>query len=270
MDLTYLNLIAHPESVERDGFIARLAAAGVADAPTLRHNFAQSVPLVVGLFPAARAAEGQRIIRELGGDAFICTLAEIESLGPTRKIREIIVADGHFDCRLWRGEPEPIAFDDVRIIVRASLRERTTRINADTGSVLPSGLILTSPGIVLAEAALNPAPASRTRQTRVSEKIDLYTSSAVFQVDGDKFAYSALGGLRAHSDKRNMDALLDLLRHFAPSALIDEFFPLFKPPPRVERMRLPGMTINNEDPVFAFYSRWVALMYRHMGAAGLR
>jgi hypothetical protein len=52
-------------------------------------------------------------------------------------------------------------------------------------------------------------------------------------------------------------------------AVVDPYFPLWRPAPAFERLRLPLSRLNEEDPAFAFYSRWSALMYRHvMGAAG--
>ena len=61
--------------------------------------------------------------------------------------------------------------------------------------------------------------------------------------------------------------MCELFASRAPDAIVDPYFSLFKPPPGYKRLRLPGMKINDEDPAFAYYSRWAALMYRHvMGA----
>jgi hypothetical protein len=61
-----------------------------------------------------------------------------------------------------------------------------------------------------------------------------------------------------------MDKMLELLKHLAPTAVVDEYFRLWKEPPRFEKMRLPLMKINQEDHAFAFYSRWAGLMYEHL------
>ena len=51
---------------------------------------------------------------------------------------------------------------------------------------------------------------------------------------------------------------------FTPEAVVDPYFTLWRPPPGVRRLRLPMMKINQDDPNFAFYSRWAALLYRHV------
>ena len=104
-----------------------------------------------------------------------------------------------------------------------------------------------------------------THQTTQSDKLDVHTTDGrVFQVDGDKFGYRVLGDLRKHGDKANMDAMLELLSHLAPDEIVDPYYSLWSAPPGHDRLRLPMMKINNDDPRFAFYSRWVALMYRQI------
>ena len=104
-----------------------------------------------------------------------------------------------------------------------------------------------------------------SRQVQTSDKLDVHTTDgSVFQIDGDKFGYSILGDLRGHSDRHNMDQMFELLAHLAPDAIVDPYFKLWTPPAGHHRLRLPDMKANNDDPAFAFYSRWVALLYRHL------
>ena len=61
----------------------------------------------------------------------------------------------------------------------------------------------------------------------------------------------------------------DIARHRKPEpvadhAVADNFFPLFKAPGNIGALGLPRAPGAAEDPRFAFYSRWVALMYRHL------
>ena len=93
----------------------------------------------------------------------------------------------------------------------------------------------------------------------------------VFQIDGDKFGFAVLGDMKGHTDNENMDKMLELLDHLTPNAIVDQYFKLFKAPTGYKRLRLDNLSVNNDDPAFAFYSRWTALMYRHvMGGVGDR
>ncbi len=99
----------------------------------------------------------------------------------------------------------------------------------------------------------------------MAEKLDIHLKDGrVLQVDGDRFAFEILGTVRGLTDRENMDRLSELLAKAAPHAIVDPYFPLWKPPAEAKRMRLPRMLVNKDDPDFAFYSRWVAVMYRHM------
>lgn len=103
------------------------------------------------------------------------------------------------------------------------------------------------------------------RSIQTSDKLDIHTKDGkVYQIDGDKFGFQVLGDLRAHTDKANMDQMCELLSHIAPDEIVDPYFSLWKPPAGHHRLRLPEMRRNNEDPAFAFYSRWAALMYRYL------
>ncbi len=69
---------------------------------------------------------------------------------------------------------------------------------------------------------------------------------------------------RFSSDNVNIDRMCELMSHLAPDAVIDPYFSLWSAPPGYQRLRLKNMRINNDDPAFAFYSRWAALLYRHV------
>ena len=104
-----------------------------------------------------------------------------------------------------------------------------------------------------------------TRVVGVSAKLDIHTrDGTVYQVDGDKFAFGVLGDMRTQGDANNMDRTLELLEHVCGGAVSDGVFEQFKATPQVARFRIPGMRVNNDDPVFAFYSRWIAMVYRHV------
>jgi hypothetical protein len=102
---------------------------------------------------------------------------------------------------------------------------------------------------------------------RTSELLALHTvDGRVYQIDGHGFGYLALGAMRGHGDKANMDAMCELLDLVCPDAVVDDYFELWRPPPGFQQLRVPGMRISREDASFAFYSRWAALTYRHVRA----
>jgi hypothetical protein len=104
-----------------------------------------------------------------------------------------------------------------------------------------------------------------TREVRVLELLDLHTSDgSVYRIDGDRFEFRALGAMRGHGAKANMDSMCELLGHICPDAVVDTYYELFRPPPGYQKLRMRGATGQRDDPAFAFYSRWAALTYRHV------
>lgn len=268
--LSYLSLITHPEQGGAEGSYRALLGAGVLDGQTLRLRLTLPAPVILGLMPRDAALRGTEALRAAGADSFICTRTEIEALGPTLKIRDLRVENGRFAIDLWRGGSETLPFEDIRFIIRASLVRQHARANPAASSTGESiGFAVAAPELAIARSAVMPTEPERIRSISTSEKLDLHaTDGRVLQIDGDKFGWSALGSLKGHSDKANMDRMLELLRHFDHRAIVDEFFGMWKPPPDIRRFRIPQMTINGDDPAFAFYSRWAALMYRHITGRG--
>jgi len=277
---TFLTVIAWPRGGADRAFETLSKAIGI-DVPTLRLAAARSTPSIIATLPARECEAGRRVIHAAGGDATSVSLAELESFGGTRKIRSIAVAPGRIDVVLWRGEPrhEQVPLASIDVVVRATIKRAGRRAFSTAGedginlAPLPRSMRRSGFGFLdparerpewsdLTTSGGVPMPA---KQIDLSEKIDIHTADGrVYQVDGDKFAFDVLGDLKGPSDRPNMDALCDMLAHLAPRAAIDRYFDLFRAPPGFERLRVPGAAINADDPAFAFYSRWTAVITRRL------
>lgn len=266
----YLSVIAWPEGVASPHDVRSLLddAIPVPDDPRLArdhealHNrVALQTPLILG---SVTRSEGERIcqtIRHRRGDAFITSEQDLAALGPTLKIRDLSLRDGALDVTIWRGPETTIRTDAIVCLVRAHLSDSVVVRTPARASISQIHFIHHMPPSVRGEFVRD----ATTRKTKTSDKLDIHTADgSVFQIDGDKFGYQILGDMRAHSDKANMDRMFELLQHLADHAVADMYFPLWKPPPGYDRLRIPHAHLNNDDPAFAFYSRWCALMYRHI------
>jgi hypothetical protein len=271
-DSAFLSLITRPEGVS-DSDVARAileriraeaASLDFLDEPTLSLRFGLAPPLILGFVPIPIADLAVEVITGLGGAAFAPTIADIEALGPTLKIRELRVADGALDIEIWRGPTTRIAFGQIECLVRGHLSDTKVTTEQGTGwhsSVAGPRTMAMAPHQMRADYATP----TRTSRTTTSDKLDVHTSAGdVFQIDGDKFGFAVLGEMRGYSDKANMDRLFELLQHVASEAIADDYFRLFKAPAKATLIQIPHARLNQDDPAFAFYSRWVALMYRFL------
>jgi hypothetical protein len=278
----FLTIVDWPPECGRDDVARLLAEHAGFDEATMRLRLGKAPPMIVGQFDTAVASRGAQVIVAAGGDAFLTSFAELRALGPTLKIRELAIEKGNLAVRLWRGLTTTIRREQIQILIRAHLSSTTRREIASAHRTLLGASTARDPGAAIPYVGVAMAGGSglalgfalghfmnaggATEQSVVtSDKLDIHTTNgSVYQIDGDKFGYGVLGSLRGHSDRANMDAMCELLTHLAPNPIVDTFFPLWKPPPVVHRLRLPDERINNDDPAFAFYSRWAALMYRHV------
>lgn len=240
------------------------------DEASLNMRFGQPPPMIIAKLREGAANLAAHIIRDAGGDAFAPSTEDIRALGPTLKLRDLGVSHGEFELAYWRGAEDHVQFSQVIVLVRGIVTKSVIKNPQPPppGPSLPMCFAVSPEAAILAEMheETQRPEMSVAREITASHKLDIHLADGrVLQIDGDKFRFLALGESRGLSDKVNTDAMLDLVRHLSPHAIVDEYFRLWRPPPEVRRLRLPDMRINNDDPAFAFYSRWVALMYRHMG-----
>lgn len=269
----FLSIIAWPQGLDREQTARVAADAAGLDRATVRLHLGRRPPMILAQIEADAAARAVAAIVTRGGEAFAPTLDDIAGLGPTLKIRDLRIEAGVIVVDLWHGPTRTIRREDVQILVRAHL-VRNVSSHAPAGVDHGRGASAVARGLRMGYA-LGAVPAAafsvtsettpQSRQLQTSDKLDMHTTDeSVFQIDGDKFGYSILGDLRGHSDRHNMDQMFELLAHLAPDEIVDPYYKLWTPPAGHHRLRLPDMKINNDDPAFAFYSRWVALMYRHL------
>ena len=272
-DPVFLSIIAWPPDATRDDIVALISGSDTTPASvqghaltpeTVRLRAGMRPPMVMGLIDRGSADAACGRIRDGRGDAFACSLRDLASLGHTLKIRDLALIDGDLDVTLWHGPSARIPRNRIFCLIRAHLSETANvrlpaqcefRPHVSAAGMMGFGLPVRLTDVV----------STKTTKTTTSDKLDIHTTDgSVFQLDGDKFGYSVLGDLKGHSDNQNMDRMLELLQHLAPNAIADMYFSLWTAPPGHHKLRLAGAAINREDPAFAFYSRWCALMYRHI------
>lgn len=265
----YLTLVTPPEGVESDELARRLVEAELSDLPTVRSRLMRVPPCIIGECLPAVADACAGVVRELGGDAVTVPMKAVERLGGTIRIRDMRIEPGVIEMELWRGQTARIPTERIDVLVRASdTREESTGGREMSRTRASMHVARTGPAYSMIRAELD-SQASAEKRIVSKDWLDIHTKDgSVFQVDGDKFGFGVLGDMKKQGDRVNMDQLLDLLSHLCPNAVVDTYFPMFKPTSSVKRLKLPGMVINEEDPVFAFYSRWAALVYRYVMQSG--
>ncbi len=269
-NITYLSLITPPPGVEGDALAELVARMTGLDVHTLKLRLRTPPPLILGETTREQAGAGVRAIIGAGGDAFAPQFSHIEAFGSSLKIKDL-EPEGSDSIRiaLWRGPECTIRPSGIQLLVRGAVQiPRAREVRVERGFGLQGAAVLGVGGAVAVAAAGAAEGAGASvgpRQFDSSHRLDIHmTDRNIFQIDGDKFAYRALGKQRGHSDLVNMDRMLDFLHHLAPNAIVDTYFKNWSPPPSVRFLRLPDVKLNNENPTFAFYSRWAALMYRHV------
>lgn len=270
----YFTIISWPKELDRAQQAQLFASTGLVDEPSAKILIGRDLPSIAGIYELSAAVNAAAQIRKAGGDAFAPTLNDLAALGPTMKIKDMRIIDGNFEVDVWRGPGAVIRREHVQIIVRASIDdstdvEREHRVLDRAQDEIDEHARFVQYGYAVHHSAMRSLESLRnqTSSIRFSEKIDLHTSSGtVFQIDGDKFGFGVLGEMRGHSDSVNISRTCELISHIAPDAVVDNYFRTFRPPAGMQRLlaAVPALRHNNEDPVFAFYSRWAALMYRHV------
>ena len=270
-------VVAWPAEWTQQQCVELLAGTGVIDAPSARLTLGRDVPLILGLFDEGAAHMLIQAVRSAGGDGFVPSLRDIAALGPTLKIKDIRLVEGNLEVDIWRGLTTMIRREHVQFLVHGRVRPNAKRDSAARVAerVRDNVQMMTNLSPQYGTAARMAADRHLNRLRaeagdaglQISEKLDIHTTSGmVFQIDGDKFAFQILGDMKGHSDAVNMRQLTEMLAHISPNEIVDEYFPLFRLPPGYDRLLalVPEIRRNREDPGFAFYSRWSALLYRYM------
>lgn len=288
---TFLSVVAWPEDASRDQLARLLAEVTGMEVATARLRLGSQPPLIIGMFDEATAQRGAAQVEKAGGIPFVTSIADIESLGPTIKIRDMRFHAGRLYLDLWRGEPTSIEPKDIEVIIRGRRSETKVRPAASASPMFNAAAWRVHPmpgwgsfgafgsyglaaslyvwtqqrdgGLHIDDGGL--LGGASKRQLRHSHMIDLHIADGrVFQIDADKFGFQVLGEQRGHGDLVNTDRLCDMIAGLAPGVTVDPYFSLWRPPVEIGRIRIAQVNRNREDPAFALYSRWSALLYRHM------
>jgi hypothetical protein len=278
----FLSLLSLPDAVDAQMLADPIAQNAGLDVHTLRLKLRRVPPCILMLCPQDAALAAVDTILNAGGDAFAPAITDMEALGPTIKIKDLALTVEGLEITPWRGMPCTIAPDELQIVIRAKLSE-DTKLNSIVSNRFDSPLAPPMVGAIgygvggfgygggYGYAIRQHAEAMREhfstmdRRIVTSHKLDVHlTDGRVFQVDGDKFGFRILGDQRGQSDHVNIDRMCEFFVHLNKDVVVDPYFSYFKPPDGYKRMKIPMAIVNKDDPAFAFYSRWAALMYRHV------
>ncbi len=259
MTWPFLSIVAWPEGWDRASVAQLLAGFGAMDLPTLNLRLGQKPPMVLNHVEPSVAAAMMAALVDHGGDGFLFTLDDLARLGPTMRITDLAVGEGTLDIKLHDGLETSVRSATVDVIVRARIVGTVTKINP----------VLRLNSLSRAYRSFDSIKAEVESQTtkdiETTELLDLHTGDgSVYRIDGRRFGYQALGAMRSHGDKANMDSMYELLTHVCPDAVADTFYELWRPPPGYQKLGVPGMKATRDDPAFTFYSRWAAMTYRHV------
>ena len=233
----FLSIVSWPDGWDRARVASLLAGPGGLDAATLRLRLGQSPPMVLERCDPGAAAAMIRILVAAGGDGFTFTHDDLAGLGATMNVRNLSVTEGALEVELREGITTQLRFETVQVIVRAHLGRTVVRDRPVPRIGTLAGRFRTRDAI---KAEIE---SSVVKDVETSDKLDIHTShGGIYQIDGDHFGFDALGVLRGHSDKANMDAMVELLGHLCQDAVTDTFFKLWRPPPGFETLRLPDMS----------------------------
>ncbi len=119
----YLSVVLWPQGWTRGQVAELLAKHTDLDTASLRLGLGEAPPTIVGRVGPDQAEVGLAALRAAGGDGFAPTLADLEALGPTLKIKDLRLEGGALEVDLWRGSPRTIQREDVQILIRAHLSE---------------------------------------------------------------------------------------------------------------------------------------------------
>ena len=277
-----LSLITKPDNISEYDIAQALDKILPLDLYTLKLQLKAIPPNIIASIPLPLAEKSLELLRFLGCTAFAPTTNQLKQLGPTRKIKEIHLNPQGLNFELWRSNPTTINPENIDVIIKAKITTTTKKkpFSTDRGPLYLSQADTIGPlGAVAldwmnhdeyddnqsAEWDAPPFSKSSAHGKTSHWKLDIHTTTnTVYQIDGPKFAFNFLGSSKDVSELTNINQTTDFLTNLAPLAIIDTFFDSFNAPPDSQSFRIPGNLLSKDDPTFAFYSRWAALVYRYL------
>lgn len=271
----YLSIVQWPGGMDETDKVEALVLAAGMDPDQAALAVRRGTPQVVLRLSSLIRSEVLRSLHANSVTAICPTTTELASSGPVRRIKSIAITPGRLVCQMWRQDPVELDPADLLLIVRGRLKQVTERSTITHTQGYQGALAWSIGGPELALglglAGLGDrAQVHRDSEINQSQQAELFLrDNTRLRLDADKLNFDVLGDQRGYSDHINMDRLIDLVRHLAPKALVDEGFGDFRCPPGLarEHARAIGLRLvrtTNEHPAFEFYAPWANLLYRHM------
>ncbi len=280
----YLSLLIRPDDVTDQLIIDTLdQALPSKEKASIRLQCKVMPPCILFLLPIQEALVAAQALQSIGCSAFAPTPDDLLALGPTMKVKDISLTFDGVAFDLWRDPRHVIDPDDIDVIIRAKMSEDVKQQTSVEGSFLHGRDDVRSPAMALAwgvggayglavgmySPAFSTTPPPPTITPRIEAKLDIHTKSGtVYQVDGNKFGFEILGADRGYADAVNIDRLCEYIIKLTTNAVLDPYFKFFKPPVDHTNLKIPNRAVNQDNPAFAFYSRWITLGYRYLAAGG--
>lgn len=282
-DRAYVSLLIRPDEIQPEQIPDTLADALETNAVNYRYCVKAIPPCILLSLADTDAVAAVNALRKLSCVAFAPTKQDLIDLGPTLKVKDMRRSSDGIVFGLWRNEETHIIQpDDIEVVIRAKMMDEKKSPTSGGASIGVAATAMTgfaamsiaggwgfggSYGIAAGLYRSNSlfADSALDIGIRIHAKLDIHTKNGnVYQIDGDQFGFDILGEKKGYSDNVNIDQMCELFTKLSPNAAIDPYFKYFKPPPGHESLRIPNRSFNKDDPTFAFYSRWAALMYRYI------
>lgn len=272
----YLTIVEWPAEFDEHRRLEALVAASGADPAQARLAVRQAPPMIALLIGRIDRTPILSHLNRQGVLAIAPTRAELARMPPpiaAKGLAEAIGSEGRlYMVEVWRTESQGLRTQDIRLLVRASLRRSITTTRADRsgshyGSLTAHSDAETGFFAGALSGSMTGEGTDRSTRLHTTEILDIYTADKRrIRINSDKFGFDVLGAERSYTDGRNTDLLAIRLAERSPSAFIDNGFATFRPPADVrlvsERSAGAGTTRSRSDAAsFDFYSPWFALTY---------
>lgn len=276
----YLSIVEWPDAFTEDRRVEAVVAAAGIDPGQAALAVKQKPPMFAHLINVLDRGPILQHLLEQGVLAIAPTRGELARMPEpihAKRLAEAMGSEGRlYMVEPWRGESQGLRTNDIRLLVRASVRKAAPAARPDRYGNLPntaSGLECGDGGFAAAalSGSMTGEGTDRSARLLTTEILDVYTSDKRrIRINGDKFGFDVLGKDRSYTDRHNLDELTIRLAELAPNAYIDQGFARFRPPPDVRPRSQPaGDAAPRADlAAFDFYSPWFALVYAALLKSG--
>ena len=272
----FLSLLIRPQNLSEEEIAQALSKILPTDLYTLRTQLKAIPPNIIAPLPPQSATNAINLLQQLGCAAFAPTTEQIAALGPTTKIKHLRLTTSGLQIETWRQGSTTINPDNIEILIQAKITESHKKKSFSSGShpgfagpfgSTPLDWVSHDLHTGIQSNNWNTSAGVQPHKSNIhaDHKLDIHTTQGkIFQIDSAKFAFEFLGKDRDLSVRINMNQTTDFFKSLAPNAALDTYFDSFNAPPTSRNFHATNSTINKDNPTFAFYSRWAALVYRYL------